>query len=163
MPAVLALCKWLEQTPVGAAVRQSLWLFPAIETVHLLGMAALLATIGAFDLRLMGIIMRAESVSSVARRLLPWAWTAFALQVITGGLLFSSEAVHMYRNPAFRVKMLLIVLAGLHALIFQVAARRRTAAWDGAATPPAGVRTAGLVSLLLWMGVVAAGRWIGFI
>jgi hypothetical protein len=163
MPAVLAFCKWLEQTPVGASVRQSLWLFPVIETVHLLGMAALLATIGAFDFRLMGIILQSESVSSVARRLLPWAWAAFAVQVITGGLLFSSEAAHMYRNPAFRVKMLLILLAGLHALIFQVTARRRTAAWNDVATAPSAVRMAGLASLLLWIGVVAAGRWIGFI
>lgn len=163
MPAALAFCKWLEQTPVAAAVRQSLWLFPAIETVHLLGMAALLATIGAFDLRLMGVILRTESVSAVARRLLPWAWAAFTLQAITGTLLFSSEAAHMYANPAFRLKMLLILLAGLHALIFHLVARTRPPALNRAGIAPPWARIAGLVSLLLWIAVVAAGRWIGFI
>lgn len=163
MAGVLAFCKWLEQTPIGASVRQSLWLFPAVETVHLLGMAALLAMIGAFDLRLAGFILRGERVSSVARRLLPPAWAAFAVQVITGALLFASEATHMVANPAFRVKMVLIILAGVHALIFHYTAHRNMPAWDDKLPPPAMVRIAGLLSLLLWMGVVAAGRWIGFI
>ena len=162
MPGVLAFSKWLEQTVIGASVRQSLWLFPAIETVHLAGMAALLATVGAFDLRLMGAILRSESISSLSRRLLPWAWTAFALQAITGGLLFSAEAARMVVNPAFRLKMFLLFLAGAHALIFHLAARRRVNEWNSA-TPPLAARLAGLASLLLWIGVVAAGRWIGFI
>ena len=162
MPLLLAFCKWLEQTAVGASVRQSLWLFPAVETAHLLGMAALLGSIALLDLRLVGLAMRGEPVSRLLRRILPWAWAGFAVQVITGLLLFSSEASKMYVNPAFRLKMLLIALAGVHALIFQVAARGRMTAWDNGPTPlPA--KIAGLVSLLLWMGVVAAGRWIGFI
>jgi len=117
-PDMLPFCRWLEQTSVGAGVRESLWLFPAIETVHLLGMAALVGTITVFDLRLLGWMLRRERVSDLARRLLPWSWAGFALQVVTGGLLFTSEAIKVYTNPAFRVKMLLIFLAGLHALIF---------------------------------------------
>ncbi len=163
MSGALALCKWLETTPVGASVRQSLWLFPALETLHLLGMAALLATIGAFDLRLAGILLPREAISRLGRRLLPWAWLAFAVQVVTGSLLFSSEASHMLVNPAFRLKMLLIVLAGAHALAFHWATRKRISAWDGQASPPLLARLAGVLSLLLWIGVVTAGRWIGFI
>ena len=162
MTGLLAWCKWLEQTSVGAGVRQSLWLFPAIETMHLLGMAALLAAIGALDLRLMGVALRGQSISDMCGRLLPWAWAAFALQVVTGGLLFSSEAARMVVNPAFRLKMVLILLAGAHACVFQFLARRRLPAWSGPAPPPA-ARIAGCISLLLWIGVVAAGRWIGFI
>jgi hypothetical protein len=163
MPDMLAVCKWLEETSIGASVRQSLWLFPAIETVHLLGMAALLGTIVAFDLRLMGLAMRREPVSMLSRRLLPWAWVGFAAQVATGALLFASEAVKMYANPAFRLKMLLIALAGVHALIFHFTAHRSVSVWDESRVLPAGARIAGLVSILLWIGVVAAGRWIGFI
>ena len=150
-----AFCRWLEQSQVGASVRESLWLFPAIETAHLLGMAALVGTVGAFDLRLLGWALRG--------RLFPWAWAGFAAQVATGGLLFSSEAVHVYANPAFRVKMLLIFLVGLHALIFHGVIYRDVAAWDEGAALPAKARIAGLVSILIWVGVVAAGRFIGFV
>jgi hypothetical protein len=121
-----------------------------------------LATIGAFDLRLMGIAFRGQGISRLARRILPWAWAAFALQVLTGALLFSSEATHMYANPAFRLKMLLIILAGAHAMFFRFLAKRNPR-WDDATTSPLRARLAGGLSLLLWIGVVATGRWIGFI
>lgn len=160
---MLALCKWLEQTPVGAAIRESLWLFPAIETLHLFGMAALVATVSVFDLRLLGWMKRRERVSELARRLLPWIWAGFAVQVVTGALLFSSEAVKVYTNPAFRLKMLLIFLAGLHALIFHWTVYRDVAAWDDTGILPVGAKVAGFVSILLWLGVVAAGRFIGFV
>jgi uncharacterized membrane protein len=148
---------------VAASVRQSLWLFPLIETVHLLGMTALVSTIAVFDLRLLGWVMRPERVSMLARRLFPWTWAGFAVQVITGGLLFSSEAVHVYNNPAFRLKMLLILLAGVHAVIFHFAVFRDVPAWDESKVMPMGAKLAGVTSILLWIGVVAAGRFIGFI
>jgi hypothetical protein len=163
MPDMLALCRWLEQTSVGAGIRESLWLFPAIETVHLLGMAALVGTVGVFDLRLLGRTLRRERVSELGRRLLPWTSGAFAVQVVTGVLLFSSEAVKVYTNPAFRLKMLLIFLAGVHALVFHWTVYRNVASWDDGAVLPVGAKVAGLVSILLWIGVVAAGRFIGFV
>jgi hypothetical protein len=163
MSGVIALCRWLEQTPVGGAVRESLWLFPAVETLHLLGMTALVATIVILDLRLLGCAMRRTPVSVLSHRLLPWAWAGFAVQVVTGGLLFSSEAVKMAANPAFRLKMLLIAAAGVHALLFHLVARRRMPLWDERKTLPLAARIAGFISILIWIGVVAAGRWIGFI
>ena len=163
MPDMLAFCKWLEQTSVGAGIRESLWLFPAIETVHLLGMAALVGSAAVLDLRLLGWMMRRERVSELAGRLLPWAWAGFAVQVVTGALLFSSEAIKVYTNPAFRLKMLLILLAGVHALVFHWAVYRDVATWDDSAVLPAGAKVSGLVSILLWVGIVAAGRFIGFV
>jgi hypothetical protein len=160
---MLPFCRWLEQTSVGAGVRESVWLFPAIETVHLLGMAALVGTIAVFDLRLLGWMLRRERVSVLAGRLLPWSWAGFAVQVVTGGLLFMSEAVKVYPNPAFRLKMLLIFLAGAHALIFHWSVYRDVASWDDSAVLPAGAKVAGFVSMLLWIGIVAAGRFIGFV
>jgi hypothetical protein len=163
MPDMLSFCRWLEQTTVGAGVRESLWLFPAIETLHLLGMAALVGTIAAFDLRLLGWRMRRERVSELAGRLLPWSWAGFAVQVVTGAVLFMSEAVKVYTNPAFRVKMLLIFLAGMHALIFHGTVYRNVATWDDSEVLPAGAKVAGFVSIVLWVGIVAAGRFIGFV
>jgi hypothetical protein len=162
MPDMLAFCKWLEQTWVGGAIRQSLWLFPTIETLHLLGMAALVGIIAVYDLRLLGWMLRRERVSDLTRRLLPWAWAGFAVQVVTGALLFSSEAVKVYGNPAFRAKMLLILLAGAQALIFQLTTYRNVASWDDAEVMPSGAKMAGFISILLWIGIVAAGRFIGF-
>ena len=160
---MLAICRWLEQTSAGAGVRESLWLFPAIETLHLLGMAALVGTVAVFDLRLLGWMLRRERVSELAGRLFPWAWAAFAVQVVTGTLLFMSEAVKVYTNPAFRLKMLLLFLAGLHALVFHRTVYRDVATWDDSGVMPVGAKVAGIVSILLWVGVVAAGRFIGFV
>ena len=160
---MVEFCRSLQQTSVGAAIRESSWLFPAIETLHLLGMAALVATITFLDLRLIGFVRRRDKISDLARRLLPWTWTAFAIQVLTGTLLFLSEAVKVYTNPAFRLKMLFIVIAGIQALIFQKTTYRSLAAQDESTAMPAGAKLAGYISILLWVGIVAAGRFIGFV
>jgi hypothetical protein len=159
---MLAFCKWLEHTAIGSSIRESLWLFPAIETIHLLGMALLVAAVSAYDLRLLGLLMRQKRVSELSRQLLPWCWAGFVLQVVTGSLLFSSEALKIYTNPAFRLKMLLILLAGLQALLFHLTSYRDVASWDERTPAPWGAKLSACASLLLWAGVVAAGRFIGF-
>src|SRR5437870_12118958 len=104
---MLPFCRWLEQTSVGAGVRESLWLFPAIETLHLLGMTALVGTAAVFDLRLLGWMLRRGRVSEPAGRLLPWTWGGFSLAVGMGRLLVSSGAGKGYTDPAFRVVLAL--------------------------------------------------------
>jgi hypothetical protein len=160
---MLEFCQWLDQTSVGTAIRQSLWLFPAIETVHLLGMAALVATITVLDLRLLGWTGKAPPVSKMAARLIPLAWLGFTVQLGTGVLLFSSEAVKIYGNPAFRLKLLLLLLAGVQALIFQTFVSGKLPAWDDKPSMPVAAKLMGLSSILLWAGVVTAGRFIGFV
>ncbi|MGB8322128.1 MAG: DUF6644 family protein, partial [Candidatus Acidiferrum sp.] len=95
--------------------------------------------------------------------LLPWAWLGFAVQVVTGAMLFASEAVKIYVNPAFRLKMLLIFFAGVQAVIFQWIMRRDATKWDESGALPVGAKVTGGVSILLWVGIVAAGRFIGFV
>ena len=162
MPDMLSLCKWLEQTPVGAHVRESLWLFPTIETFHLFGIVLLVGSTSALDLRLLNLSMRGRSVSQLAPRLLKWAWAGFVVQIVTGLLLFSSEATKCYPNPAFRLKMLLILLAGVNALVFEWT-YRSVAKWGEGPSTPMGAKLAGGLSILFWFGIVAAGRWIAFI
>ncbi len=163
MPDMMSFCKWLEHTSVGTHVRESLWLFPTIETLHFFGIVLLVGSTSALDLRLLGLSLRDQSVSKVAARLLPWAWVGFAVQITTGTLLFSSEAVKCYTNLAFRMKMLMILLAGVNALVFHWTAYRSVEKWDDAATTPIAAKFAGSFSILLWFGIVAAGRWIAFI
>jgi hypothetical protein len=163
MPDMISWCKWLEHTSVGTHVRESLWLFPAIETLHLFGIVLLVGSTSALDLRLLGLSMRGQPVSKLAARLLPWAWVGFGVQITTGILLFSSEAVKCYTNLAFRVKMLMILLAGVNAIVFHWTAYRSIEKWDDVATTPIAAKIAGSFSILLWFGIVAAGRWIAFI
>ncbi len=160
---MLQFCQWLDQTAVGTAIRQSLWLFPAIETIHLLGMAALVATITVLDLRLLGWTAKTQPISKLAARLIPFAWLGFAVQVVTGVLLFSSEAVKIYGNPAFRLKLLLLLLAGVQALVFQTLTFKSLPSWDDQPSLPAVAKAMGAISILLWAAIVTAGRFIGFV
>jgi len=160
---IFAFCQWLEQTDWATSVRQSLWLFPTIETVHLFGVVVLVGATSLLDLRLLGLTMKREPVSKISARLLPWAWVGFAVQVTTGVMLFASEATRCFGNVAFRLKMIMILLAGINALVFQVTVYRRVASWDVSRAIPAGAKFAGCFSVLLWFGIVAAGRWIAFV
>jgi|SRR6516162_3518362 hypothetical protein len=155
-------CSWLQHTPVGTAVAESDWLFPAIETVHIWGIILLVGTTGVLDLRLLGFILPNQRVSELHHRLIRWTWTGFAVMFVSGSFMFASEASKMYSNGAFRFKMLLILLAGLNALIFEVTAFRNVAQWDSGPRTPIGARVAACVSLIAWVGVIAAGRWIAY-
>jgi hypothetical protein len=160
---MIPLLMWLEESSLGTHIRQSLWLFPIIETIHIFGVVLLVGATSALDLRLMGLAMREQPVSRLAARLLPWAWSGFAIQVVTGFLLFSSEATRCYTNTAFRYKMVGILLAGVNAVVFHYTAYRNVRQWDEAPVGPWGAKIAGLCSIVLWFGIVAAGRWIAFV
>jgi hypothetical protein len=160
---MFSFCQWLENSSFATAIHQSLWLFPMLETAHLFGIVSLVGATSALDLRLIGLTMKGEPVSRIARRLLPWAWAGLTIQVVTGFCLFASEATRCFENKAFRIKMVMLVLAGLNALIFHQTVYRRVASWDEAPATPLGAKFAGCCSILLWFGIVAAGRWIAFL
>jgi hypothetical protein len=160
---MFAFCQWLENSSFATAIHQSLWLFPMLETAHLFGIVSLVGATSALDLRLIGLTMKGEPVSRIAGRLLPWAWAGLTIQVVTGFCLFASEATRCFENKAFRIKMVMLVLAGLNALIFHQTVYRRVTTWDEAPATPLGAKFAGCCSILLWFGIVAAGRWIAFL
>ena len=163
MGFLLAFCKWMEHTSMGTAIRDSVWLFPVIETLHIFGIISLVGATSILDLRLMGLTFRDEPVSKLAERFLPWAWFGFAVQAITGVLMFASEAVKMYTNWAFILKMALIIVAGVNAFIFHSLSRHSVHKWDRDPVAPLFARIAGSFSILLWFGIVAAGRWIAYV
>jgi hypothetical protein len=162
--SIFHLCQWLESTAIGSAVRDSSWLFPVIEAVHVLGIIVLVGSTGLFDLRLLGTgFLRDQRASKVAEQVMPWVWGSFALMFVTGVVMFSSEATRCYESWFFRLKLGLLLLAGLNAFIFQFGAYRRIVDWDEAGTiAPAGARVAAWVSLLLWVFIVFAGRGIAY-
>ena len=89
--SILQICQWLENTPVGVTVRQSIWLFPIVETIHTVGIVLMAGTIAAVDLRLLGFALRREPVPAVLAQVLPWTWAGFAMMFVTGALLVSSR------------------------------------------------------------------------
>src|ERR1700720_2912588 len=138
MHFIFAICQWLEQTYVGTTIRESLWLFPIIETVHIFGIILLVGATSILDLRLMGLTFRDEPVSKLAERFLPWAWAGFLIQVATGLLLFSSEATKTYGNLGFEIKMLFIMVAGMNAFVFHEIAYQSAGKWDNDPVAPFG-------------------------
>lgn len=163
MHLIFVICQWLEHTWMGTTIRESLWLFPVIETVHIFGIILLVGGTSILDLRLMGLTFRDEPVTKLAQRFLPWAWAGFIIQITTGLLMFSSEATKMYVNTAFQIKMLMIVAAGVNAFVFHFLAYQSVGKWDKDPVAPVSARIAGLISILFWFGIVAAGRWIAYV
>jgi hypothetical protein len=159
MTPAYAFCHWLTQTYIGQQMQGNAYLFPSVEALHIMGSAALVASTSILSLRLAGLFLTDVPVSKVAKQFLPWAWFGFAAQVITGILLFMSEATQAYDNVIFQVKMALIVLAGINALIFQQTVYKRVAAWD-LSDPPRAAKFAGYASIVIWFAVIAAGRWL---
>jgi hypothetical protein len=159
---LLSICQWVDSTRLSAIVRQSNWLFSTLDTMHTLGIVLVAGTIMLVDLRLLGLGLRSVPVAQLVARIVPSTLWGFGLMLLSGGLLFSSEAVKMYESPAFRIKMILLALAGLNALIFHRTIYRDVAHWDPAAAVPARARLAGLLSLVFWIAIIAAGRAIAY-
>jgi len=159
IPEILA---WIENTSVATAIRQSTWLFPAIETIHVLATVIVVGSVSMLDLRLLNVAWRNYSIRQVHEDVLPWTWTSFGIAAIAGSLLFSSNATKYYHNGPFRMKMVLLVLVAFNAACFELATYRRVADLEEQTKIPMLARVAGGLGLVLWIGVVACGRWIGF-
>ena len=137
------------------------WMFPALETVHVFSLVAVLGTIALVDWRLIGFANRSYSVTTLSRQTLPWTWGGFVLAVVSGALMTVGQAGEYITNPAFQLKLLLIVLAGLNMAAFHLIPWRTVSHWD-AGRPPLAARVGGALSLILWIGVITCGRWIAF-
>jgi hypothetical protein len=158
--SLLELCQWIQDTQISTAIRESIWVYPIILSVHLLALGTSVGTLLWFDLRLLGWLMRSQPVSDVYRAVLPWMAIGFLVMFASGGLLFAALAAKCYGNTVFRIKLVAIAVAGINALIFHLVTRRSIADWDKAAVPPLGARLAGLLSIVCWMVTMGAGRRI---
>ena len=162
MASIAAFCEWLNNTAISVYLRQSDWPFPIIETIHILGLAVSVGVVFWIDLRLMGIIMRREPMSDVVGQLEPVAVRGFIIMFLSGILLFVSEPQYCYSATAFRVKLLLVGLAGLNVWFFHSRVYRYVTQWDESPTLPVRAKIVGFLSLVLWFGVIATGRWTAY-
>lgn len=151
----------LEGSGIGRVLRESLWAYPAAETVHIIGLATLFGSVLIVDLRLLGL-NRGIPVSRLARHALPWTVGAFVLVMATGLLMFSAHASDMLGNWVFVLKMGLIGASGLNAALLHTGAMSKVSAWDVNAMPPMRVRIAALLSIVLWVIVIACGRMLAY-
>ncbi len=162
--SLLAICQWLEHSALGMGIRDSDWIFYFIESLHVFGIILMVGTVAMVDLRLLGLgILRRQPVSQVAGQFLPWTWTGFAIQAVTGSLLLISEAAtKLYPSPSFWIKLALIAIAGINMTVFHFTVYRHVNKWDDALVTPRGARVAACISLTIWAGVVFAGRGIAY-
>jgi hypothetical protein len=156
---LLPLLEWLAGTRWSIDLHESLYMYPLVESTHVLSLTLFVGLTAMMDLRLLGLTLRQVPVSQVTSRLLPWIRIGFGVMVFTGILLFYAIPVRNYQNIFFRVKMVMLVLAGLNVWYFHTRTERTVDLWDLAARTPRAARVAAIASLVLWAGVVVSYNW----
>jgi hypothetical protein len=160
MVSIVPILEKIESTDLSTAIREGGLPYPIIGGIHLLAIALFGGMVLVTDLRLLGWGMRRWRVSDLVQQLRPWKWAGFVVVTATGLLLAWAEPIKLYRSPSFWIKAVLLVLLGAHALAFRRDIYRNTAALDKRLTPRA--KLAAVCSMILWAGLVIAGRWIAF-
>lgn len=160
--SLLEFAQTLNDSQVGTALRESVYAFPIVEGLHLIGLAFSVGLLLFIDLRLLGLFLKQVPVEYLMRPLRPWLLAGFAVTLATGVLLFFAGAAKIVLLSVFFYKLGFIALAGVNALWFEVKWGRRVADWGSLSRLPASVRFAGLASLLLWSLVVITGRLIPY-
>ena len=159
--SLLTFLNWLGNSAWAISLKQSALLFPLVEGSHILSLSLSVGMIMVMDFRLLRLSLRNQPAALIYEQLLPWAAAGFAIAFFTGALLFSTDPLHAYGNGFFRVKMLLLALAGINALVFHLRYYPKMAQWDLAATP-AGARVVAALSLVFWLGVIVCGRTMAY-
>jgi len=159
MHYLLPIFKWFGNSWVGEIISGSNWLFPAVEAVHIVALAMLCGAIVMLNLRLFGITLRQKPMAQLADELAPWTLSSLVIIILTGVMLFSSEAMKAYTNIPFQVKMVFLIAA----VIFHYTIYRKVTHAPEAQVRPAWNKLAAAISLLLWFGVGVGGRGIGFL
>jgi hypothetical protein len=158
----LSILQWMQDTQSSTAIRESQYVFPILEGIHLLGLAFMMGSVMMLDLRLVGVLWKNDTASKVKQQFLPITVVGFIVMIVTGLLLFWSEPLRCWDSQYFRIKLIALALAGGNALLFHSTVDRHIADWDTSSTPPARARWAGIVSLVLWTGVIFAGRYTAY-
>jgi hypothetical protein len=162
MMSLSQACEWLASTRGSIALHESLYMYPVVESVHVLTLCVFVGLAAVVDLRLMGITLRRVPASEVISRLMPWMAAGFIVMIVTGSLLFYAIPVRSFHNVFFRLKISMLIGAGLNAWVFHRKLYRNISEWDNAPHLPARVRAAGAVSLLLWAIIIVSGRMIAY-
>lgn len=155
------ICHWIEQTELSQSIAAAGWVVPTVQTIHILGIAMVASSALMIDLRLIGVFWANRPVEAVKARFLPLIWWPLLLLLFTGIIMITAEPARSLKNPAFQLKMLLLIAALTVTLVFQFLHRRNSAFGD-VTGPRAAAVTLAIVSILLWSSIIFAGRWIAY-
>jgi uncharacterized protein DUF6644 len=160
--SLLDICQTIQDSAIGTGIRESVWTFPIIETIHILALALSVGMIVMLDLRLIGAGMRHAPAGQIMGQLKKWYLAGFGAMVVSGVFLFWSEAAKCYRSNSFRIKLLLLLLVALNAVFFEIVYKPRMEQWETGQSPPTGAKLCGWCSMILWIGVIGFGRWTAY-
>lgn len=152
---------WIEATPLSHAMRGSLWMYPIVEIVHILGFAMLVGSVAMFDLRVLGF-SRQLPVLALGRHLLRWSVASLLLIVPAGLMMFSAHPKEFIDNRIFLIKLALIAAAGINAGLFHAGVYRSVASWNTDVSAPALARAHAMISLAIWIAVICCGRLLAY-
>ena len=159
---MLDFAVWLSETKWSIALHESLYLYPWIESTHVLSICLFFGTLLFVDLRLTGKVFNNLSVADVNRKVLPLTLFGFLVMSVTGLLLFYAIPVRNYQNIFFRIKILLIVIAGINAFFFHRRMSKEAKVWDKDSSIPNSMKNSAITSLVLWSTVIISGRMIAY-
>lgn len=154
------LWTWVEALPVAVHIGGTWW-FPLLESLHVISSTFIVGSILMVDLRLLNLAAVRHPVSRIIREVIPWTYAASVVSIATGVAMFATRASHYAANPAFQIKMALLLLAGVNMAVFHLISARGITRWDTEAVTTLPAKFAGGCSLMLWIGIMLAGRWIG--
>ncbi len=163
IPTLHRFGEWLAGTALSMTIQDVSWIIPTVQTVHIVCVAIVISSVFLVDLRLLGIFARAQPLAALAGRFLTWIWYILPVLLVTGSLLIIGEPGRSLENPAFGLKMLLLLTVIGVTLIIQRPLRTDAAFWEGSGGRRAAARAIAVFSLALWSGIVFAGRWIAYI
>ena len=155
------ICHWIDQTALSQWIQAAGWVVPTVQTIHILAIAVVASSALMIDLRLIGVFWANRPVEAVKARFLPFVWWTLLVLLATGAIMIIAEPARSLKNPAFQLKMLLLIAALIVTWLFQFL-HRRNAGFGDVSGPRAAAATLAIVSILLWSSIIFAGRWIAY-
>ncbi len=156
------ICHWIDQTALSQSIQAAGWVVPAVQTIHILAIAVVASSALMIDLRLIGVFWASRPIEAVTARFLPLVWWPLLVLLATGIIMITAEPARSLKNPAFQLKMALLIAALIVTWLFQFSQRRNAAFGDLHSGPRAAATTLAVVSILLWSSIIFAGRWIAY-
>jgi hypothetical protein len=156
------ICRWIDQTALSQSIQAAGWVVPTVQTIHILAIAVVASSAMMLYLRLIGVFWVGRPMKEVTARFLPLVWWPLLVLLATGMIMIIAEPARSLKNPAFQLKMALLIAALAVTFVFGRMQRRDAALGDVRAGPSAAAVTIAIVSMLLWSSIIFAGRWIAY-